>query len=377
MRAKSMVLLLIAGVCGLVASIGVSQVLERNNNNKGGETPMGELFVAVADIDIGAKLDATNVKLDKWPKDRVPEGAIRKLEDLKDKFPRVRLYAGEPILTAKLMDSNSGVDNSAKIPDGYRVVSVKVTMDEVVSGLVKPGDRVDVIAFVKKSQEINKTMAQTILKDVRVFAINAETERSTDASSGDQVIAKTVSLLVKPNQVESVMLAAELGKLRLSMRKPGDNTPHDDDDGTDIDELLGDSNRRLEESKATPAESPGGIYSMLNKQPEPPVAPVAPPAPAPAPVAPIAEAAPVEIVPQFRMTILSPTGTQQFEWHDPKALPTTVSGSQAVPGRGPSSLPLAPALDALPPAASAPQTEAPTNTADQNEDTDAASSREE
>lgn len=370
MRAKSMVLLLIAGVCGLVASIGVSQVLERNNN-KGGETPMGEVFVAVADIDIGAKLDATNVKLDKWPKDRVPEGAINKLADLKDKFPRVRLYAGEPILVAKLMDSNSGVDNSAKIPDGYRVVSVKVTMDEVVSGLVKPGDRVDVIAFVKKSQEINKTMAQTILKDVRVFAINAETERSTDVSSGDQVIAKTVSLLVKPNQVESVMLAAELGKLRLSMRKPGDNTPHDDEDGTDIEELLGDSNRRQEESKANPAAPPSDIYSLLNKQPEPAAAPAAP-------VAPVAEAsAPVEIVPQFRMTILSPTGTQQFEWHDPKALPTTVSGGQAAPGRGAASLPLAPGLDALPPAASAPQTEAPTNTADQNQDTDAASSREE
>ncbi len=102
MRAKSMVLLLIAGVCGLVASIGVSQVLERNNNNNS-DAPMGELFVAVADIDIGAKLDATNVKLDKWPKDRVPEGAISKLEDLKDKFPRVRLYAGEPSLVAKLM----------------------------------------------------------------------------------------------------------------------------------------------------------------------------------------------------------------------------------------------------------------------------------
>lgn len=365
-----MVLLLIAGVCGLVASIGVSQVLERNSNNKGGDTPMGELFVAVADIDIGAKLDATNVKLDKWPKDRVPEGAIRKLDDLKDKYPRVRLYAGEPILVAKLMDSSSGVDTSAKIPDGYRVVSVKVTMDEVVSGLVKPGDRVDVIAFVKKTQEINKTMAQTILKDVRVFAINAETERSTDASSGDQVIAKTVSLLVKPNQVESVMLAAELGKLRLSLRKPGDSTPHDDDDGTDIDELLGDSNRRQEESKATPAAPPSDIYSLLNKQPEPPAAPVAPVAP----VAPIAEAAPVELVPQFRMTILSPTGVQQFQWHDLKAMPTTVSGDQAAPARGTSSLPLAPALDALPPAASAPQTEVSTTTTEQNESTDAASS---
>jgi pilus assembly protein CpaB len=124
MRAKSLVLLLIAGVCGLVASIGISQVIDRKGTTT--DAPMGELFVAVTDIDIAAKLDATNVKLDKWPKDRIPEGAITKLEDLKDKFPRTRLFAGEPILAAKLMDTNSGIDNSAKIPDGYRVVSVKV-----------------------------------------------------------------------------------------------------------------------------------------------------------------------------------------------------------------------------------------------------------
>jgi pilus assembly protein CpaB len=323
MRAKSIVLLVIAGVCGLVASIGISQVIERKNDN--GDTPMGELFVAITDIDINGKLDATNVKLDKWPKDRIPEGAIRKLEDLKDKFPRVRLYAGEPILTAKLMDSNSGVDQSAKIPEGYRVVSVKVTMDEVVSGLVQPGDRVDVIFFGKKSEEISKTIAHTILKDVRVFAINAETERSTDAG-GEQIVAKTVSMLVQPNQVESVMLAAELGKLRLSLRRPNDAKENDSDDGTDIEALLGDTHRREEVSKATPADPRGGIFSLLNK----------------APIVAVAPEAPVEQKPQWKMTILSPTGAQQYEWADVKELPQTGAASSTPGATSAATLPLAP-----------------------------------
>jgi pilus assembly protein CpaB len=330
MRTKSLVLLLIAGVCGLVASIGISQVIERKGNTS--DAPMGELFVAVTDIDIAAKLDATNVKLDKWPKDRIPEGAITKLEDLKDKFPRVRLYAGEPILTAKLMDSNSGIDNSAKIPDGYRVVSVKVTIDEVVSGLVKPGDRVDLIVFLKEGQGVLKTMSHTILKDVRVFAVNSDTERSTD-SGGEQISAKTVSLLVKPKQVESVMLAAELGKLRLSLRRPNDTqTAADDDEGTDIDDLLGDPTRREEQSKATPADltpaPQGGIFDLLSKQPTPATTDVAP----------------VAAKPSWTMTILSPAGSQQFQWNDVKELPTSVSGgggSTSGPTGSASALPLA------------------------------------
>jgi pilus assembly protein CpaB len=326
MRAKSIVLLLIAGVCGLVASIGISQVIERKGEST--DTPMGELFVAITDIDINGKLDATNVKLDKWPKDRIPEGAIRKLEDLKDKFPRVRLYAGEPILQAKLMDSTSGVDQSAKIPEGYRVVSVKVTMDEVVSGLVQPGDRVDVIFFGKKSEEIAKTIAHTILKDVRVFAVNSETERSTD-TNGEQIAAKTVSLLVKPNQVESVMLAAELGKLRLSLRRANDAKTDESEDGTDIEALLGDTKRRIEESKAKPADALSGIYDLLNKQPT-------------AAPQPTVMEAPVEQKPQWRMTILSPGGSQEFEWTDVKGLPQPASGNGSTGAASAATLPLAP-----------------------------------
>ena len=315
MRAKSMVLLLIAGVCGLVASIGISQVLERGKDG-GDEVPMGELFVAMTDIDIGAKLDATNVKLDKWPKDRVPEGAISKLEDLESQFPRVRLYAGEPILLAKLMDSNKGDDNSAKIPDGYRVVSVKVTMDEVVSGLVKPGDRVDVIFFARKGNEIAKTIAQTILRDVRVFAINSETERSVDAN-GESIVAKTCSLLVKPAQVESVMLATELGKLRLSLRRPNDTDANDSNDGTDIEELLTGIQSKPEEDKQDSLIGEGSIFGLLNKTQNAATAVTQPLTP---PVM-------TTVQPAWRMTILTPAGNSQFQWNDHQALPQQVDGA--------------------------------------------------
>jgi pilus assembly protein CpaB len=313
MRAKSMVLLLIAGVCGLVASIGISQVIERGKG--GGEVAMGELFVAVAPVDIGAKLDATNVKLDKWPKDRIPEGAIRKLEDLKDRFPRVRLYAGEPILDAKLMDSKDSTDRSQTIPEGYRVVSVKVTMDEVVSGLVQPGDRVDVLAFIRANKgEVPNTVVQTILRDVRVFAINAETERSTEPN-GEQMIAKTCSLLVKPNHVERVTLAGELGKLRLSLRRPNDTVENTNDEGTDIQSLLTGVDRRADDrpivrTEPTPTSN---ILDLLNKQ-------------APAVVTPVATVDPtVSEGKSFKMTILGPAGSTQFQWRDPKELPTQVT----------------------------------------------------
>ena len=73
MRMKSLILIFIALGCGLVASIGISQVMNRGGG--GGSMEMEQILVALTDIDIGTKLDAQNVKLEDWPKAKIPEGA--------------------------------------------------------------------------------------------------------------------------------------------------------------------------------------------------------------------------------------------------------------------------------------------------------------
>src|SRR5688572_8078752 len=108
MRMKTLILIFIALGCGLVASIGISQVMERGGNSGPG-MEMEQILVALADIDNNAKLDATNVKLEDWPKSKVPEGAIRRLDDANGKFTATRFYKGEPILISKISESAHGV----------------------------------------------------------------------------------------------------------------------------------------------------------------------------------------------------------------------------------------------------------------------------
>ncbi len=50
MRPKSMILIVIALGCGLIASIGISQVMENNVSEAPVEAPTATIFVAVADI---------------------------------------------------------------------------------------------------------------------------------------------------------------------------------------------------------------------------------------------------------------------------------------------------------------------------------------
>ncbi len=114
------------------------------------------------------------VKQEPWPKDRVPPGALSNIEDVEGRRIRQRVFAGEPILENKLLSKGASAQGaSAVIPIGYRVVSVQV--DSVSgSGLILPGDRVDVLVYlVSNSQNaITETSTRTVLQDVKVFAVN-------------------------------------------------------------------------------------------------------------------------------------------------------------------------------------------------------------
>lgn len=124
-----------------------------------------------------------------------------------------------------------------RIPEGYRAVSVKVSLDSSVSNLIEPGDRVDVIAVLRSTRDHPTAMAKTILTGVRVFAVNSDIVRSLNFEK-DPDEARAVSLLLKPDQAEKLMMANELGSIKLAMRSPDDEKV-DDTKGCTMERVLG------------------------------------------------------------------------------------------------------------------------------------------
>jgi hypothetical protein len=130
-----------------------------------------------------------------------------------------------------------GISGAMKIPLGYRVVSVKATSETSVSNLIEPGDRVDVVVVIQNPQVQSNAVAKTILKAVRVFAVNRDMDRSQDETkSADS--ARTVSLLLQPEHVEKLMMAANLGEIRLALRSP-DDPRVDPTAGCTVQQVLG------------------------------------------------------------------------------------------------------------------------------------------
>lgn len=260
---KSIILLVIALGCGLIAAIGFGQVM-KNSDGTGAEQQMETIFVAAGDIPSWTKLDATLVKTEEWPTDKIPQGAARTIEEFQAMSPMYPLYPGEPIVKSKLSDGTSSKIPSVRIPEGHQVFTVKVDRESALSGLVNPGDKVDVLVFIRgRSTDEVSTGTRTIMRNVTVFAVNDQIARSSAEESS--IDAKTVSLLVRPEQSERLLLAKQLGTIHLALRKPGDESKIETLGALPGDLNGSDDGSDGEIAKTTDAKPTGGIFDILTK----------------------------------------------------------------------------------------------------------------
>lgn len=341
MRMKSLILIVIALGCGLVASIGISQVM--TSGGGGGNVEMEKILVALNDIDIGSRLDAQNVKLEEWPKAKVPEGAVRRFDDVKDKFANARFYKGEPLHVSKITDNSKSVADG--VPAGFRALPVKVEEDTVMKA-ISPGDRVDVNVFLRRNDDILETGVYTILKNVRVFAVNTNTERSGNEPNGkgETTNFRTISLLVKVDQTRDLSLAAQMGKILLTLRRPDDPDEELGNDVTPIGDILSGKAKIASESPASGSTKPnyGGTNLLDTIQ-----GATTPAVGSSSVAAPQAEKS---------MELWTPNAVEKYDWFDVKKMPVK-STAFAAGAEVPASLNNAPA-----PTAEPTQPEEPTST---------------
>jgi pilus assembly protein CpaB len=222
---KSMVLLALAVGCGLVAMLGVKQVMSKKKG--AAEADLVTVLVATTDIPPGIPLNESNVAFKKVPRDLVPPGAVTKPEEYADRSLRVAAVANETIFSAKLNEPGM-FGASCEIEPGMRVVSVAVDATKTHSGLMQPGDRVDVLVTYKVRNDsgmINKT--KTVLEYIKVFA--TDNRRATVVQSDEEgdYQAKNISLLVDPEQANLLMLAESKGKIHLALRNEKDTATAD------------------------------------------------------------------------------------------------------------------------------------------------------
>lgn len=252
MKSKSFMLMILSMGFGLIAAIGISQVMGRSAGNAAPATIMGPVLVAADHLDMNILLTPENVKIENWPANIIPEDAATTLEEINDMVIRTRLSKGMPIVKSTLINKNQR--NDLTIPEGFKVVAIKVSGDDMIGGLLNPGDKVDVIGLFKRRNSLNEiqTTTRTFLKALRVFSVNNKMTASDDRQNNTGSGSAIVGVLVTEKQSEEIYYVQRTGEIKLVLRS--DYMEGDDDveslaDIMDWDDLDDDQQADEEDSK--------------------------------------------------------------------------------------------------------------------------------
>ncbi len=220
MKMKTVVVLAFAVGCGLIAMVGVQQMISQQSNPVQ-DHPISVL-VATVDIAPGVLLSENNCAFKEIPAKGVPNDAVREKAQYTDRGLRVPVMAGDIIRMTKL-GARGEIAASASIPSGMRTFSIQVNDTKTHSGLLQPGDRVDlqVTYEIRSPEGFKQTKTAIFLEYIEVFA--SDSFRNLEAGESKEIKAKNITLLVTPQQANYIQLANSKGELMPIMRSKTDN----------------------------------------------------------------------------------------------------------------------------------------------------------
>ena len=191
-----------------------------------------EVLVADTNLPAGTFVKPQHLRWQSWPTDDVPDSyvlkGVRSDAEMIGAVVRKRIAAGEPIVDGAVVKPNERGFLAAVLEPGMRAVSVPITPTSANSGLIFPGDRVDLIltqSLVTSDADGSvRRVSETVLKDIRIIAMGTDTGDDPREGEANEK-AKTATFEVTPRQAEEVALLTELGKISLSLRSLAAATP--------------------------------------------------------------------------------------------------------------------------------------------------------
>jgi pilus assembly protein CpaB len=231
MRAKTILTVLFL-ISLAVAVVVILRALP-NQGDAVANTPKDEILVATVPLTAGTLLRQPDVTWQVVPRPAEPGEILRPSESARQAKPeideetRAQVYgaavrpardtaAGEPIRRGNIVRPGDRDFLQVVLTPGARAIAIPVATGGASTGLLYPGDRVDVLLTQNFKGEgaaiTRRSVSETVVENLRVLAID-----SPDAKGGGN-FGRTTTIEVTPEQAEKIAVATELGKLSLTLR---------------------------------------------------------------------------------------------------------------------------------------------------------------
>jgi pilus assembly protein CpaB len=220
-KSSSVALLLVALVMGsLAALLARTWLLGQAQAER---QPIGTIVVAAAPMQFGAVITEDKVKEVRWAAATLPSGAFATKKELFKDGRRVALSPierDETVMRSKVTAPGQRGSLSTLLDGGKRAVTVRVDDVRGVAGFIQPNDRVDVVLIRTEGAANGQGYSDVILQNMKVLAVDQMAgPQQVDQAS---VIVKAVTLEVMPEEAQKLLLAANVGRLSLILRQPGE-----------------------------------------------------------------------------------------------------------------------------------------------------------
>lgn len=210
-------LFIIALIISLIAAF-----LMYNQLNKVGKenlTNTREVLLATEDIPAKTLITEKMLNVTRVPIEIVQKGAFINPQEVIGKYSKTSITKGEQLTSARIGQTDRGTGLVAVLPSDKRAITVGVTDTSGLSGLAKPGDKVDIISVKNVNGNVS---GQILLQNVMIMAIN-RSELSEDPAPEAGKATKTeklstITLAVNPKDAVLVSLAQNQGSLQMILR---------------------------------------------------------------------------------------------------------------------------------------------------------------
>ena len=116
-----------------------------------------------------------------------------------------------------MIEVKIGPTFASRVAVGRRAMTVPVDEINSISGLLEPGDQIDLIVTIDRK---GKKLTLLLLQSVQVMATG---QRAVDGpKDGERKQYSTVTINTTPEQAKNVIIARDIGKVTALLRNPDD-----------------------------------------------------------------------------------------------------------------------------------------------------------
>lgn len=239
-------------VAAIIAGMAFYLYVERAVDNRIGDLEDTSIVLqAIQEIPPDTRIDSSMFIEAEFPTVHLPPRVATDPREVEGQVAVSPIMDGEPILTTKLVPPDE-TSLDRRIPEGYRAVTVGIRDDQEVvgvGGMLRPGHFIDILLtlFVSTKEiedagqgqqtpvfslsqdaESLKAETRTIFQNVKILAVGRDTRvptadvRRNGPRASEEITNMNVTVALPPEDVQKLVLAQQVGRIMLSLRRFND-----------------------------------------------------------------------------------------------------------------------------------------------------------